>query len=236
MPTFIMSSTNLFDASTPNATTYDTVVGANGSDTIYNDFAGTEYVYTTNGTNIVHLNGFGTATGGYWYGGSGSTTVDTIDSLTDAAATTGSYYLIGGTGQDTITGGGSFCVISVDAYGCTMTGSAASNADNFFYDNYEGGDTVHGGLSATNYFDLTGGSDTVYGGNHGDFYNLSDYGGNTVHGGNGNDVFHVGTRGNDSISLGSGTDTVWALGVNNEIFVGGSGNDTFFVGAVDANS
>ena len=164
--------------------------------------------------------------------GAGDDTVDTVDASTGAAATTGVYYLFGGVGRDTITGGGAYCVISVQGSDCTMTGSAASDATNIFYDGHGGSNTVYGGLSGVNYFYLTGGADVLYGGDSGDFYNITGNGGDTVHGGNGDDIIHDATGGN-RIYLGNGADTVWAIGANNDIIVGGSGDDTFFVGATD---
>ena len=139
----------------------------------------------------------------------------------------GSDWIVGGDGGDTIYGGA--------AGGNTIQGGSGGNT---IYGGAGGGDTIWAGSGGDTIYDGAAGGSTVHGGDGGDtIYGAAD-GGDTIYGGDGNDtITGQGTRsntiedvdGNDTIYAGSGGDTITAGNGNDQVF-GGAGNDTISVG------
>lgn len=142
------------------------------------------------------------------YGNAGNDTI-TVTSLL------GGHSLYGGSGNDTISGGGGDDTI----YGDKVKSNDVATGNDILYGN-DGNDTIYG----------HDGTDTLYGGNDNDRL----YGGNdadTLHGGAGLDLLY-GDAGNDTLNGDAGDDILYG-GDGDDVLNGGDGVDMLYGDAGD---
>ncbi len=174
--------------------------------------------------NILDASGF---SGSVWlYGGAGNDTL---------RAGSGTAYLDGGSGQDTLVGGaGDDTLVGANGSGDIITGGAGTDT---IYGS-QGADTITGGA----------GSDTIYGGGAGSFIS-GGTGPDTIIAGGNNDTIY-GNGGQDVIVAGGSNDVIYAdnlagtgdtgavsylygtykgeAGVGTDTLIGGKGNDFLY--------
>ena len=133
-------------------------------------------------------------------------------------------YIYGGAGADTLSGGGDVDEIYGGAGDDTLYGGAGddrleggSGADKIY--GGAGFDSIAGGDGDDSLYGGTGAIDTLYGGD----------GDDSLYGGAGMDVL-VGGDGDDRLYGGAGKDTLWG-GVGNDTLYGGAGDDSLEGGA-----
>jgi len=223
----------------------DTIASAADGDSAYYGFAGNDtFTITNDGNSLIH-GGDGddtiTISGAGSYSAFGDAGDDTIDA---SAATSDGSVLMGGAGDDILTGtsgndhiyGSSADAVQGSADGAdSLVGGDGGdyiqgNAGNDTIDGGAGSDRLRGGADDDS---ITGGdgndsingnvgNDTIDGGADNDF----------IHGGQGNDVLLGGTG--DDILMGDlGNDTLTG-GAGFDVLSGGDGKDQFDFGATDA--
>ncbi len=148
-----------------------------------------------------------------------------VDAIADDAIGVVSLFLVGGTGDDVLTGDDGFDEIH-GLQGRDVIDAGAGN-DKVWGD--RGNDTIYGGLGEDilnggldrDFINGSAGHDVIDGGKHSDF----------LHGGDGNDYIK-GRGGNDEITGGNGNDFL-SGGTRFDVIDGGAGNDRIYGNAHD---
>jgi hypothetical protein len=151
------------------------------------------------------------------------------DTITVAAGTNIHVTLVGGEGDDVLSGGGGGdTVLGLDGRDRVNSGGGADRvsggADRDYIDGGAGSDILSGGLGDDTVYGL-GGDDAISGG-EGQDYLEGATGNDTIAGGAGNDIVSGG-KGEDTMRGGADNDTVYA-GRGSDTTDGGQGTDKVF--------
>lgn len=235
----------------------NTLYGGTGNDTMYG--GGQSSLVAGSGNDV--LRG-GRLVGAHdtLVGGSGRDSLTSVVGNTLMVAGAGPTTLQGGSGSDTMYGGGHTLMFAGTGNDTLYAAGADSNAATLYggvsgnigaRDTLNGGpgnDSLVGGSGSTTFYSGRGhstlvggaGSDTMYGGAHASMEagtgNATLHGGysaiaqTTMVGGSGND--HMGALlGNNTFYTGSGNDTIWTGSGHDTVFAGATGNATIYGGA-----
>jgi Effector protein/RTX calcium-binding nonapeptide repeat (4 copies) len=151
------------------------------------------------------------------------------DKVTVPAGTTVNLTILGGEGDDTVSGGkGRERVLGLDGMDTIDSGEGddrvSGGADRDYIDGYKGDDVLSGGEGDDTVYGLSG-NDTISGG-RGKDYLEGGTGDDVIDGGAGGDMISGG-RDDDTLRGGAGGDKVYS-GAGEDTTLGGTGNDTAF--------
>ena len=199
-----------------------------GNDTIQNFTPGQDYIHLGYVTGISQFSDLDITADGSDVlidTGQGTIRLENTD-IDDVDASCFYFYMEGGSGDDTLTGGAGIDKIHGNDGSDTLYGGGAHD----YLDGGAGDDTLYGGADSDT-LDARAGDDILYGGS-GDDTLAGNADNDTLYGGTGNDALYGGAGG-DSLYGGAGNDKLYDAGGGNDTLDGGAGNDILDGGADD---